>query len=69
MFADMCADVCSTVCGTNVLNVFSFSKAYGLMGWRVGYIAYPEEQVLALSRPIRFVRLCQPLISSILISI
>ncbi|KAF5834510.1 PLP-dependent transferase [Dunaliella salina] len=25
----------------NVINVFSFSKAYGAMGWRVGYIAYP----------------------------
>ncbi|EDQ85760.1 uncharacterized protein MONBRDRAFT_38717 [Monosiga brevicollis MX1] len=26
--------------GPHVLNIFSFSKAYGLMGWRVGYIAY-----------------------------
>ena len=24
----------------HVVNIFSFSKAYGLMGWRVGYIAY-----------------------------
>jgi aromatic aminotransferase len=28
----------------HVLNVFSFSKAYGMMGWRVGYIAYVDEQ-------------------------
>lgn len=27
--------------GDNVVNVFSFSKAYGMMGWRIGYIAYP----------------------------
>lgn len=27
----------------HVINVFSFSKAYGMMGWRVGYIAYPSE--------------------------
>lgn len=27
--------------GDHVLNVFSFSKAYGMMGWRIGYIAYP----------------------------
>jgi aspartate/methionine/tyrosine aminotransferase len=27
--------------GANVVNVFSFSKAYGLMGWRVGYLTYP----------------------------
>lgn len=30
----------------NVINVFSFSKAYGMMGWRVGYIAYPGQQLL-----------------------
>ncbi|KAI3852358.1 hypothetical protein MKX03_018838 [Papaver bracteatum] len=29
--------------GDHILNVFSFSKAYGMMGWRVGYIAYPTE--------------------------
>lgn len=28
----------------HVLNVFSFSKAYGMMGWRVGYLAYVDEQ-------------------------
>ena len=27
--------------GPHVVNVFSFSKAYGMMGWRVGYAAYP----------------------------
>ncbi|XP_075490859.1 aromatic aminotransferase ISS1-like [Primulina tabacum] len=27
--------------GDHVVNIFSFSKAYGMMGWRVGYIAYP----------------------------
>eukprot|EP00043_Microstomoeca_roanoka_P017350 m.180886 g.180886 ORF g.180886 m.180886 type:complete len:387 (+) comp16620_c2_seq2:60-1220(+) len=26
--------------GPHVLNIFSFSKAYGLMGWRLGYIAW-----------------------------
>lgn len=34
------------ISGPNVINVFSFSKAYGMMGWRVGYIAYPGEQLL-----------------------
>uniref|UniRef100_A0A1D1XXG5 Aspartate aminotransferase n=1 Tax=Anthurium amnicola TaxID=1678845 RepID=A0A1D1XXG5_9ARAE len=28
---------------SHIVNVFSFSKAYGMMGWRVGYIAYPSE--------------------------
>ncbi|EGD72718.1 hypothetical protein PTSG_04446 [Salpingoeca rosetta] len=29
--------------GDHVLNVYSFSKAYGLMGWRVGYIAWQND--------------------------
>lgn len=28
--------------GDHIVNLFSFSKAYGMMGWRVGYIAYPS---------------------------
>jgi aspartate/methionine/tyrosine aminotransferase len=28
--------------GDHVINIFSFSKAYGMMGWRIGYIAYPS---------------------------
>ncbi|PON66354.1 L-threonine-O-3-phosphate decarboxylase [Parasponia andersonii] len=31
----------SCVEGDHIVNIFSFSKAYGMMGWRVGYIAYP----------------------------
>ncbi|EYU24678.1 hypothetical protein ABFS82_04G103100 [Erythranthe guttata] len=27
----------------HIVNIFSFSKAYGMMGWRVGYIAFPSE--------------------------
>ncbi|XP_039143545.1 aromatic aminotransferase ISS1 [Dioscorea cayenensis subsp. rotundata] len=27
----------------HIVNIFSFSKAHGMMGWRVGYIAYPTE--------------------------
>eukprot|EP00967_Tisochrysis_lutea_P034593 scaffold41344_cov32-Tisochrysis_lutea.AAC.2 len=27
--------------GEHVLNLFSFSKAFGMMGWRVGYLAFP----------------------------
>ena len=25
----------------HIVNVFSFSKAFGMMGWRVGYVAFP----------------------------
>ena len=28
--------------GPHVANVFSFSKAWGMMGWRVGYLALPS---------------------------
>ncbi|CAN7050137.1 unnamed protein product [Brassica oleracea var. botrytis] len=28
--------------GDNIVNVFSFSKTYGMMGWRLGYIAYSQ---------------------------
>lgn len=28
--------------GPHIIHIFSFSKAYGMMGWRQGYIAYPD---------------------------
>jgi len=31
--------------GSNVVNIFSFSKCYGMMGHRVGYIAYDRDDV------------------------
>eukprot|EP00747_Dinoflagellata_sp_TGD_P204399 gnl/TRDRNA2_/TRDRNA2_78069_c0_seq1.p1 gnl/TRDRNA2_/TRDRNA2_78069_c0~~gnl/TRDRNA2_/TRDRNA2_78069_c0_seq1.p1 ORF type:complete len:234 (+),score=30.77 gnl/TRDRNA2_/TRDRNA2_78069_c0_seq1:43-702(+) len=30
-----------TLSGEHIVNIFSLSKAYGMMGWRMGYIAYP----------------------------
>ncbi|PIA65288.1 hypothetical protein AQUCO_00100635v1 [Aquilegia coerulea] len=33
----------SCIEGDHIVNIFSFSKAYGMMGWRVGYIAYPSD--------------------------
>mmetsp|Transcript_39875 Transcript_39875/g.55411 ORF Transcript_39875/g.55411 Transcript_39875/m.55411 type:complete len:437 (-) Transcript_39875:114-1424(-) len=29
--------------GDNIVNMFSFSKAFGMMGWRIGYIAFPQK--------------------------
>jgi len=34
------------VSGDHVVNLFSFSKAYGMMGWRVGYLAYDDNDGL-----------------------
>ena len=36
--------------GDHVINVFSLSKAYGAMGWRLGYLAYPEHLQLELEK-------------------
>jgi aspartate/methionine/tyrosine aminotransferase len=32
--------------GAHVVHVFSFSKSFGLMGWRVGYLALPPGDLL-----------------------
>jgi len=32
----------STVSGPHVVNIFSFSKSFGMMGWRVGYLVAPR---------------------------
>lgn len=37
----MPAKVHECIEGSHVVNIFSFSKAYGLMGWRVGFLTYP----------------------------
>eukprot|EP00055_Hartaetosiga_balthica_P003219 m.6968 g.6968 ORF g.6968 m.6968 type:complete len:389 (-) comp2684_c0_seq1:510-1676(-) len=31
--------------GSHVVNIFSFSKAYGLMGWRVGYLSWSNKDL------------------------
>lgn len=35
------------VSGPHVVNIFSMSKAFGMMGWRLGYIAYPNADLAA----------------------
>ncbi|EKX40945.1 hypothetical protein GUITHDRAFT_75075 [Guillardia theta CCMP2712] len=49
--------------GENVLNLFSFSKSYGMMGWRVGCVAMPlgvEEEMLKAQDTIP---ICPPILS------
>lgn len=36
----------SCVAGPHVVNIFSFSKNFGMMGWRVGYLAYEDAGAL-----------------------
>ncbi|KAK9825707.1 hypothetical protein WJX74_000024 [Apatococcus lobatus] len=36
------------IAGPHILHIFSFSKAFGMMGWRVGYLAFPEDSGVGL---------------------
>ncbi|XP_027167921.1 aromatic aminotransferase ISS1 [Coffea eugenioides] len=51
---------------THVVNIFSFSKAYGMMGWRVGYIAFPSEDEDLKDQLLKVqdnIPICAPIIS------
>lgn len=39
----------SCVEGDHIVNIFSFSKAYGMMGWRVGYVSFALVSSITLS--------------------
>ena len=44
--------------GDHIVNVFSFSKAYGMMGWRVGYVrSFMSFLVIDIVKDIDFVEL------------
>lgn len=36
--------------GNHIVNIFSFSKAYGMMGWRVGYVSNTYYVFIFISR-------------------
>ena len=46
------------VVGDGVVNVFSFSKAYGMMGWRVGYLLAPSALLPELAKAQDTVAIC-----------
>lgn len=35
------------IAAPHVVNIFSFSKAYGMMGWRMGYLAFTEQEFIS----------------------
>ncbi|KAK3280759.1 hypothetical protein CYMTET_11417 [Cymbomonas tetramitiformis] len=52
----------------HVINIFSFSKAYGMMGWRVGYLAYSKEREGLLDQLLKAqdtIPICPPVLSQI----
>jgi len=44
----------------NVLRYRTFSKAYGMAGWRIGYAAVPEQLRPALAKVLDTVQICPP---------
>jgi aromatic aminotransferase len=34
------------IAAPHIINIFSFSKAYGMMGWRMGYLAYTDQEFI-----------------------
>eukprot|EP00418_Pyrodinium_bahamense_P020415 CAMPEP_0179106638 /NCGR_PEP_ID=MMETSP0796-20121207/49596_1 /TAXON_ID=73915 /ORGANISM="Pyrodinium bahamense, Strain pbaha01" /LENGTH=402 /DNA_ID=CAMNT_0020804681 /DNA_START=9 /DNA_END=1214 /DNA_ORIENTATION=+ len=53
----------SCVGGDHVVNVFSFSKAFGMMGWRVGYLAFPPALKASLLKVQDTIPICPCILS------
>jgi len=49
--------------GDNIISIFSFSKAYAMTGWRVGFAAGPAEIIREMVKIHDSVGLCTPTIS------
>ena len=49
--------------GDHIINVFSFSKAFGMMGWRVGYLAFPPALVGELFKAQDTIVICPTVVS------
>jgi aspartate/methionine/tyrosine aminotransferase len=50
---------------TYTISLFSLSKAYGLAGWRIGYMAYPESLADAVAKVQDTILVCPPVISQV----
>lgn len=51
--------------GDHVVNIFSLSKTYGMMGWRIGYLAYPARIDSQLLKTQDTIAICPPLASQV----
>jgi aspartate/methionine/tyrosine aminotransferase len=47
------------------ISLYSFSKAYGLAGWRLGYMVFPERLTGAIAKVQDTVLVCPPVISQV----
>jgi aspartate/methionine/tyrosine aminotransferase len=51
--------------GAHTLSMYSLSKAYGLAGWRLGYMVVPERLIDAIAKVQDTVLVCPPVISQV----
>jgi aspartate/methionine/tyrosine aminotransferase len=51
--------------GAHTISLYSLSKAFGLAGWRLGYMVFPERLTDAISKVQDTVLVCPPIISQV----
>jgi len=49
----------------HTISLYSLSKTYGMAGWRIGYMAYPERLAAAMAKVQDTVLICPPIISQV----
>ncbi len=49
----------------HTISMYSFSKAYGLAGWRVGYVVYPEHLALAMTKVQDTILVCPTMVAQV----
>jgi aspartate/methionine/tyrosine aminotransferase len=49
----------------HTISLYSLSKTYGMAGWRIGYLAYPERLASAMAKVQDTILICPPVISQV----
>ena len=49
----------------HTISLYSLSKTYGMAGWRIGYMSYPERLAAAMAKVQDTVLICPPVISQV----
>jgi aspartate/methionine/tyrosine aminotransferase len=49
----------------HTISLYSLSKTYGMAGWRIGYMAYPERLASAMAKVQDTVLICPPVLSQV----
>jgi aspartate/methionine/tyrosine aminotransferase len=49
----------------HTISLYSLSKTYGMAGWRIGYMAYPERLAGALAKVQDTILICPPIMSQV----